>query len=97
MNKKVKMNNRKRIESFCKNNKLEIKELKFIRYTEHIYGSSLDSSYWLLETNINRKKLYFDSNNGDTVSEGVSQMLSDISLYRRLYDKRLPFQIYYED
>jgi len=72
------MSNRKKIEKFCNENKIEIVKLEFIRNMEYVYGDSTDASYWLLECIINGNNEFYESYNGMGIDDGVDSMLEDI-------------------
>jgi hypothetical protein len=70
------MTNRQKIIKACKDAGVEIKQIKFQRCTEYIYGDSVDASFWDIDTNIGA----YCSGGGDSVDEGVDIMIEDIKL-----------------
>ena len=73
------MNNRKRIEKFCKENNIEIISIEFIHNSEPIYGDCTDCPYWEVYGYYHDLEICFDSMDlADTVDEAVTIMFSDV-------------------
>jgi|GEM_PF-4240266 hypothetical protein len=70
------MNNRKKIEKFCKENGIEIISIEYLHATEMAYGSSCDAPYWLIYGWFQNKEICFESSyTDDTVQQAVEEML----------------------